>query len=153
MKRAYYMRGLGDLGGALTHGAALQIATALQDHGFASVGVGEWTDLQRFLADALEHPDDFILLSGHSMGCKAAFDGAPNLMAAKIKLRVVGLDPLCTGPVYTPGLDATNIWGNPCGELGPIPGAKNIHLVAGPHVTYPDQPEVQKAFIKAAIEE
>jgi len=149
MKRAYYMRGLMDMGGALTHNAANEIATTLTEHGYF-VQVGEWTDLQRFLADALEHPSDFILLSGHSMGCKASFDGAPRLMEAKIKVRVVGLDPLCTGPSYTKGLDATNIWGNACGALGPIPGAKNIFLPAGPHITYPNQPQVQAAFIKAA---
>ena len=145
------MRGLGDLAGALTHEAGKQIAAALESHGF-TVAVGEWTDLQRFLADALEHPEHFILLSGHSMGCKASFDGAPKLMAAKIRVRVVGLDPLCTGPSYTRDLDATNIWGNHCGTLGPVIGAKNIYLPAGPHITYPNQPQVQAAFIKAANE-
>lgn len=150
-KRAYYMRGLGDLGGVLTHEAANQIAGNLQDHGYV-VTVGEWTDLQRFLADALEHPEDFILLSGHSMGCKASFDGAPRLMDAGIKVRVVGLDPLCTGPTYTKGLDATNIWGNACGALGPIPGAKNIYLQAGPHITYPNQPIVQQTFMRAVLQ-
>lgn len=150
MKRAYYMRGLGDLGGALTHEAGNQIAAALTSKGF-TVSVGEWTDLQRFLADALEsQPGDFILLTGHSMGCKAAFDGAPNLMAAGKRVRVVGLDPLCTGPVYRPGMDATNIWGNRCGLLGPVRGANNVYLPAGPHITYPNQPEVQEALITAA---
>lgn len=150
MKRAYYMRGLGDLAGALTHEAGKQIASALEVHGFI-VTVGEWTDLQRFLALALEAPaGDLILLSGHSMGCKAAFDGAPNLMAAGKRVRVVGLDPLCTGPVHTPGLDATNIWGNRCGLLGPVRGATNVYLPAGPHITYPNQPQVQAAFITAA---
>lgn len=149
MKRAYLMRGLGDFGGVLTHQAMQEIATGLP--GFI-VSIGEWTDLQRFLSDALDYADDMILLGGHSMGCKASFDGAPRLMEAGIKVRVVGMDPLCTGPVHTPGLDATNIWGNPCGTLGPVIGAKNIYLPAGPHISYPNQPSVQKAFIKAANE-
>lgn len=146
------MRGLGDIGGALTHEAGNWFANELLSHGYNYATVGEWTDLQRFLADALENGQDFILLSGHSMGCKAAFDGAPKLMSAGIKVRVVGLDPLCTGPVHTRGLDATNIWGNACGALGPVAGAHNIYLPAGPHITYPNQPVVQEAFIKAAIE-
>lgn len=153
VRRAYYMRGLGDLGGALTHEAGVEITEALLANGYAHAAVGEWTDLQRFLADALEHPEDFILLSGHSMGCKASFDGAPKLMQAKIKVRVVGLDPLCTGPFHPLGLDATVIWGNACGVLGPVPGARNIYLPAGPHVSYPNQPQVQAAFIKAATAE
>ena len=141
--RAYLMRGLGGM--VLSTGMD-QIGSLLRRHGVIVV-VGHWWDREAFVADALRHPHDRIIFGGHSMGDWASFIAGAELRARHVNVRVVGLDPLCTGPVMTPGLDAVNLWGNRCGALGPVQGAKNIYLPVSGHIEFPSNPIVQRRAI------
>jgi hypothetical protein len=146
--RAYLMRGLG---GAFLSTGEDQIGARLRRLGVI-VMVGDWTDREAFVQDAMRHRSDRIIFSGHSMGDLEAFVAGAELRARGLKVRVVGLDPLCTGPRMTRGLDATNIWGNYCGlTQGSVAGARNVYLPGPSHIGYPSDPRIQARAIAAML--
>lgn len=137
-KRAYLMRGLLELSpGIATIGAQLKARGWI-------ITVGSWMQQWFFTRDALAHPHDRIVFIGHSMGDQEAFVAGAVLKRYRRNVQVVGLDPLCTSPRMTPGLNATNIWGNTClGRYATVAGARNVLISGYGHIPYSTDPRVQ----------
>lgn len=138
-KRAYLMRGLLELSPGLS-----DIGEQLRRRGW-TVTVGSWMQQWFFTQDALQHPHARVVFIGHSMGAQEAFVAGGVLKRYRRNVQVVGLDPLCTNPPMTPGLNATNIWGNMCfAARGEVRGAKNVLIPGYSHIGYCTDPRVQK---------
>jgi hypothetical protein len=142
--RVYLMRGLAELSPGLS-----TIGDMLRARG-AIVTVGSWMQREQFVRDALRYPQDRIVFGGHSMGDQAAFAAGAELLAHGLKVRVVGLDPLCTSPrTYGGGV---NIWGNACmGHDAAVAGASNVRISGYSHIAYCTDPRVQSAFVRYAL--
>lgn len=142
--RAYLMGGLGCPW--LSSGVA-QIAAKLERRGM-HVEVGCYFDASRFTADALAHPHDRIIASGHSMGARAAGEMGTALRARGISVRVIGIDPLYTGAAVGRGVDAVNFYGQGFG----MGGARNVVVPSSyGHIGYASDPNVQSRVVAAAI--
>jgi hypothetical protein len=141
--RVYLMRGLGHLSNFRP------LASDLRSRG-AIVRVYGWASWRNVVRDASRHPNDRIVVGGHSQGDDRAFVAGARLMQRGVPVRVIGMDPLCTFPRGTPGLSAVNIWGNYCGSTpGTVAYADNIYLYGGGHVGYPTDPNVRAKFVQA----
>jgi hypothetical protein len=142
--RVYLMRGLLELSPFSGLVAALQARGDI-------VSTWSWMHWGAVVADAAAHRGDRIIIGGHSMGDENAFAAGAALQARGVKVKVVGLDPLCTSPRMVRGLDAVNIWGNGCmGRAATVAGAHNVYLPGPSHIGYPADRRVQAAFIHYA---
>jgi hypothetical protein len=141
--RVYLLRGLGHLSNFRPLAADLRARGAV-------VRVYGWASWRNVVRDASRHPGDRLVVGGHSQGDDRAFVAGARLMSRGVPVRVIGMDPLCTFPRGTPGLNAVNIWGNYCGSTpGTVAYADNIYLYGGGHVGYPTDPNVRAKFVQA----
>jgi hypothetical protein len=149
VRRAYLMRGLLELSPGMP-----TIAAALRRYGII-VTIGSWMQRSQFVAEAKAHPTATAIFIGHSMGAYEAVVAGNELHASGVKVRVVGIDPLCTHPPsVAPGVPAVNIWGNSCfGLPATIVGARNVNVSAYgiSHIGMPADPRVQARIVAAAI--
>lgn len=140
--RVYLMRGLLELSPFGKLEAALRAKGAI-------VSNWSWMSQEFVVADALQHRGDKIVIAGHSMGDLAAFTASAELKARGMKVKTIGLDPLCTWPRATKGLIQYNIWGSYCGVAHTVPGAINIYLPSPyGHIGYPADNRVIRLFVQ-----
>lgn len=144
--RVYLMRGLGELSPFGDLMDAIRAKKAL-------VFDWSWLSHEAVVADVLAHPKARIVVAGHSMGDLEAFTASAEIAAAGRKdIITIGLDPLCTWPQATKGLEQYNILGNTCGGvLHKVPGAHNVVLTGPGHIEYPADSRVIRLFIKYAF--
>jgi len=146
--RVYLMRGLGELSPFGKLEAALRARGAI-------VTNWSWTNWRSVVADALQHPQDRVIIAGHSMGDLKAFQASEALYAAGRVSITIGLDPLCTWPRATKGLVQYNILGNVClpgdGKYHTVRGATNVFIRGTGHIRYPTDPRVIKRVVQYAF--
>ena len=98
-----------------------------------------------FAADACAHPDDRIVVIGHSFGAERAAEVATRAAACGARdVTMIGVDP--SQPVAVVGVPhAVNF----VGELGgTVAGAQNIPVPGYTHMGIMDSPAVQQRILE-----
>jgi pimeloyl-ACP methyl ester carboxylesterase len=148
--RIYLMRGIG---GRMFSSAMDDEAAKLRRHG-AIVTVGDWTQWADFAADAAAHPNDRIVLIGHSAGAWGAAQAANTLAARGRRAKVVGIDPLCMAAEVDAAVNAVNFFSTRCGlGGGEMAGARNIDVsgYGKDHIGIAADPRVQSRVLAEAL--
>ncbi len=137
--RAYVMNGL-----FVGHGLAA-VAAALRQRGYI-VAYGSYEQNRQFAADACAHPDDRIVVIGHSFGAERAAEVATQAAACGARdVTMIGVDPSQSVAVAS-SVHAINF----VGELGgTIAGAQNIPVPGYTHMGIMDSPQVQQWILQA----
>lgn len=136
--RAYVMNGL-----FVGHGLAV-VAEALRQRGYI-VAYGSFEQSRDFAADACAHPDDRIIVIGHSFGAERAAEVATRAAACGARdVTMIGVDP--SQSVAVSGVaHAVNF----VGELGgTVAGAENIPVPGYTHMGIMDSPAVQQRILQ-----
>lgn len=138
--RAYVMNGL-----FVGHGLAV-IAEALRQRGYI-VAYGSYERNRQFAADACAHPNDRIVVIGHSFGAERAAEVATQAAACGARdVTMIGIDPSAPVAVAS-SVHAINF----VGELGgTVAGAENIPVPGYTHMGIMDSPQVQQWILQAA---
>jgi len=138
--RAYVMNGLFVGRGLAT------IAARLRERGYI-VAYGSFSQDRAFAADACAHPDDRIVVIGHSFGAEAAARVATQAAACGARdVTMIGVDP--AGPAEVRGVaHAVNFVGE---YRGTIAGAQNIPVPGFSHMGIMDSPDVQARILSEA---
>jgi len=137
--RAYVMNGL-----FVGHGLAV-VAEALRQRGYI-VAYGSYEQNRQFAADACAHPDDRIVVIGHSFGAERAAEVATQAAACGARdVTMIGVDPSQSVAVAS-SVHAINF----VGELGgTVAGAENIPVPGYTHMGIIDSPAVQQQILQA----
>lgn len=138
--RAYVMNGL-----FVGSGLAV-VAARLRERGYI-VTYGSFEQDRQFAADACAHPDDRIVVIGHSFGAERAARVASQAAACGARdVTLIGIDP--SQPVAVSGVPhAVNF----VGELGgTIAGAQNIPVPGYTHMGIMDSPAMQERILQEA---
>jgi len=136
--RAYVMNGLFVGTGLAT------IAERLRQRGYI-VAYGSYEQNRQFAADACAHPQDRIVVIGHSFGAERAAEVASAAAACGIRdVTLIGIDP--SQPVAVVGVaHAVNF----VGEMGgTIAGAQNIPVPGYTHMGIMESPDVQARILQ-----
>jgi len=138
--RAYVMNGL-----FVGRGLA-QIAAALRGRGYI-VMYGSYTQDRDFAADACAHPQDRIVVIGHSFGAERAAQVATQVAACgALNVTMIGVDP--SAPATVSGVaHAVNFVGE---YRSTIAGAQNIPVPGYSHMGIMDSPEMQARILQEA---
>ena len=136
--RAYVMNGLFAGTGLAT------IAAQLRERGYI-VFYGSFEQNRAFAADACAHPDDRIVVIGHSFGAERAAEVATAAAACGARdVTLIGIDP--SRPVAVAGVaHAVNFVGD---MGGTIAGAQNIPVPGYTHMSIIESPAVQARILQ-----
>ncbi len=138
--RAYVMNGLFVGTGLAT------VAARLREQGYI-VFYGSYTQDRSFAADACAHPDDRIVIIGHSFGAERAARMATQAAGCGARdVTLIGIDP--AAPVAVSGVaHAVNFVGE---YHGTIAGAQNISVPGYTHMSILESPEMQQRILQEA---
>ncbi len=138
--RAYVMNGLFVGTGLAT------IAARLRERGYI-VAYGSYTQDRAFAADACAHPEDRIVVIGHSFGAERAARVATQAAACGARdVTMIGVDP--AAPAAVSGVaHAVNFVGE---YRGTIAGAQNIPVPGYTHMGIMESPAVQERILEEA---
>jgi hypothetical protein len=138
--RAYVMNGL-----FAAPGLAV-IAARLRERGYI-VAYGNFDQDRAFAADACAHPDDRIVVIGHSFGAERAAKVATQAAACGARdVTLIGVDP--AAPAAVSGVaHAVNFVGE---YHGTIAGAQNIPVPGFTHMSIMESPAIQERILQEA---
>jgi pimeloyl-ACP methyl ester carboxylesterase len=138
--RAYLMNGLFVGTGLAT------IAARLRERGYI-VTYGSFEQDREFAADACAHPDDRIVVIGHSFGAERAARVATRAAACGARdVTLIGIDP--AAPATVSGVaHAVNFVGE---YRGTIAGAQNIPVPGFTHMGIMESPAMQQRIVEEA---